>query len=167
MTSSVTPSREVVEPPLAFAEDLAPHDTYLLGPYTVSRDEIVEFARLWDPQAFHVDDAAAAAGTFGEVVASGAHTFAILQRLSVDAAYRGWAVVAGRAVRDLELPLPVRAGDTLTGTLQVLSVRPHKAGVAFVEVRALLRNSDAVVMAGVIECYVRERANDPARAARS
>lgn len=90
--------------PTVFADDLAPHDTFVLGTHTVTRDEIVDFARKWDPQGFHVDDATAEGGTFGEVIASGAHIFAVLQRLSVEAAYRHWAVVAGRAVRDLELP---------------------------------------------------------------
>ena len=50
---------------------------------SMSHEEIVDFASRWDPQPFHVDDEWARDGVFGEVIASGVHSFAIFQRLAV------------------------------------------------------------------------------------
>ena len=115
---------------LVYADDLVEGTIIDLGTYTVSREEIVEFACRWDPQPFHVDDEYARNGAFGEVIASGLHSFAIFQRLAVLGAYRDWAMIAGRTVRDIQLTGPVRPGMTLDATLvigPVLLLRPDRA----------------------------------------
>lgn len=125
------------------AEDLQVGSAYDLGSYTVTRDEIVAFARQWDPQGFHVDDEVAAAGFFGEVIASGVHSVAILQRLCVLGAYDGWAVVAGRDMADLRFRRPVRPGTELAGHLVVESVDLARSDRGTVAVSVRLTEQDA------------------------
>ena len=57
-----------------FFEDYAAGQTYEFGPISVSEQEIVDFARQFDPQHFHIDPAKAAIGPFGGIIASGWHT---------------------------------------------------------------------------------------------
>lgn len=105
-----------------YADELRSGEEIRLGSRFVSRDEIIEFASAWDPQWFHTDPVAASAGHHGAVIASGIHTLAILQRLSVDAFYSRWAVIAGRGFDRLRFTAPVRAGDTVSGTVRVTDV---------------------------------------------
>ena len=109
-------------PTTLFADDIAVGERVTLDEYTLTRDEIIEFASSWDDQWFHTDEAAAAQGHFGEVIASGIHTLAILQKLTVRAVYRRWAVVAGRGLDRVRFVEAVRPGDTLTGTIDVTEV---------------------------------------------
>ncbi|WP_433062315.1 MaoC/PaaZ C-terminal domain-containing protein [Dactylosporangium sp. CS-033363] len=104
---------------IRYADDLRVGDTFALGTYTVSRTELLEFARQWDPQAFHIDAEAAARGPFGDVIASGAHTMAVFQRLSVLGAESEWAVIAGVRLVDVRFPRPVRPDTTLTGGVRI------------------------------------------------
>jgi acyl dehydratase len=63
-----------------YFEDYVPGVTYECGSVAVTEDEIVEFARRYDPQDFHTDPAAAAAGPFGGLIASGWHTASLMMR---------------------------------------------------------------------------------------
>lgn len=93
-----------------------------LGEYTLTRDDVITFARSWDDQWFHTDQAAATHGHFGDVIASGIHTLAILQKLTVQSVYERWAVVAGRGFDRVRFVEAVRPGDTLTGTIEITDV---------------------------------------------
>lgn len=136
---------------MLYAEDLVEGHTYELGSYTVTRDEILSFAGQWDPQAFHTDDDVAAAGFFGEVIASGIHTLAVFQRLSVLGAYNNWPVIAGRKSRDVQFRSPVRAGLELFGTLTVLEVTHTKPDRALVVTQGVLSSADATVLTADLE----------------
>lgn len=137
--------------------DIVEGRTHELGSYTVTRDEIFSFARQWDPQAFHTDDHVAAAGFFGEVIASGIYTLAVFQRLSVLGVYNGWPVIAGRKLRDVQFRSPVRAGQELFGTLTVLEVTHTKPGRALVVAQGVLTSAETTVLVVDIEMYVHAR----------
>src|SRR4051794_12307010 len=94
------------------------------GPRTVGADEIVAFATQFDPQPFHVDEAAAAAGPFGGLVASGWHSAAIFMRMYVDAVLNDTASMGSPGVEELRWLVPVRPGDTLRGRATVLEATP-------------------------------------------
>src|SRR4051794_14025475 len=111
-------------PDQLYAEQLPLHEVIDLGRFTLSHDDIVRFATDWDPQSFHVDDDAARDGFFGEVIASGLQTMGVLQRLAVLGVFHRWHIIAGRAIRDVQLTLAVRAGMELHGTIQITSVTP-------------------------------------------
>jgi acyl dehydratase len=117
-----------------FFNDLAIGDVESLGSHTFTADEIKTFARAFDPQAFHIDEAAGAASHFGGLCASGWHTAAMWMRMRVDC-YRKQAEDAraqGRpfpklgpspGFRDLRWLRPVMPGDTLTYWSKVVDKR--------------------------------------------
>lgn len=140
-----------------YAEDLPIGTVIALGSYTPTHEEIIEFATQWDPQGFHIDEQVAAAGFFGEVIASGIHTTAIFQRLAVLGAYRHWAVVAGRRIRDIELPAPVTAGLELHGTLEVLEVQHRRPDRSLVVAVGRLASATGLVMEKTVEMYLARR----------
>jgi acyl dehydratase len=98
-----------------YAEDLAVGQRFELGSYTISEEEIVGFAKQYDPVPIHTDKEAAATGPFGGLIASGFNTLAIYQRLIVEAV---WTQVAGIVGRSFEVRLsrPVRQEHLLRET---------------------------------------------------
>jgi len=112
---------------MLYAEDLAEGQQFQLGVYTISEDEIIGFATVYDPIPIHIDPVAAKSGPFGGVIASGLNTMAIYQRLIVQAV---WSRVAGIVGRSLEIRLrhPVRPGDAITGqsTIRRVTLRPER-----------------------------------------
>src|SRR3954463_9420358 len=128
------------------AEDLVPGRVLDLGSYTITRAEILAFAEHWDPQRLHVDEAFARQGLFGDVIASGVQTFGIFQRLAVLGAYRHWAIVAGRTIRDLQLPAPVRPDTTLYGSLTIGPVDLRRDDRAIVGKEGRLVDQDGAVV---------------------
>lgn len=86
-----------------------------VGSHTFLRGDIVAFARDFDPQPFHVDDAAAEASHFGGLIASGWHTAAAWMRLTVDHARRSGTLAGISPGLDaIDWLKPVRPGDTVT-----------------------------------------------------
>jgi acyl dehydratase len=114
-------------PPLG-AEALKIGESIDLGTYEITKEEIVAYASKWDPLPMHVDEKAGAASHFGQIIASGMHTLAIMQLLSVLGAYRHWDVVAGRSISDLSLLRPVLPGMTLQGYLAIDDVERRPSG---------------------------------------
>jgi acyl dehydratase len=110
--------------PTLFFEDFAPGQIYQLGTHQMTRDEIVEFARTFDPQPFHLDEDAAAASPFGGLIASGWHTASVFMRLYVDALLSDAASMGSPGIEQLRWLLPVRPGDVVSGRFAVESVQP-------------------------------------------
>jgi acyl dehydratase len=107
-----------------YFEDFQPGQIFDLGEHTMTRDEIVDFARQFDPQPFHTDPDAAAHSPFGGLIASGWHTAAVFMRLYVDALLADAASMGSPGISELRWLAPVRPGDTLTGRFIVESVQP-------------------------------------------
>jgi len=82
------------------------------GPYLLSKGEIIRFAKQYDPIPRHIDEQAAARSTFGELTASGSHTFAIYILLTGQLQPH-FQVLMGLGWDDVRLPNPVRPGDEL------------------------------------------------------
>ncbi|MCI0570421.1 MAG: MaoC family dehydratase [Myxococcaceae bacterium] len=112
------------------------------GPYVVSREEIVAFARQYDPQPFHLDEDAGAAMHFGGLVASGWHTAAIGHRLLVEGLLKGTASLGSPGLDELRWLKPVRPGDALMLRMEVLELLPSRSRPQQGSVRCLfeLRN---------------------------
>jgi len=143
-----------------YGDDVRVGERAKLGSYHVTAEDIVSFARQWDPQFFHVDpDRAAAEGHFGGLIASGVHTLAIYQRLSIDSRVQHWHVIGGAGIRDLQLRRPVRPGDTLTGATVVTDVALQSERCrALVEYAGELTNQhDERVLALTMSAYLRMR----------
>jgi len=112
--------------PDTYFEDFEPGRVFELGSRTVTADEIVAFARDWDPQPFHLDPEAAHASAFGGLIASGWHTGALWMRLYVDALLGSAASMGSPGIEELRWLAPVRPGDTLHARLTVLEASPSK-----------------------------------------
>jgi acyl dehydratase len=125
-------------------DDLAPGQVYPLGRRTLSRDEIVAFARDWDPQPFHLDEAAAAASIYGGLIASGWHTVCVFMRLFADGLLARAAALGSPGVDELRWLRPVRPGDTLDARLEILEVTPScsKPDRGSARARCMVTNQD-------------------------
>lgn len=95
-----------------------------LGSRSVSEAEIVRFGRDFDPQAFHVDRAAAEASMFGGLIASGWHTCSIAMRLICDGYLLESASLGSPGVDTIRWKKPVRPGDTLTLWSTTIAAKP-------------------------------------------
>ncbi|WP_208507566.1 MaoC family dehydratase [Variovorax sp.] len=93
------------------------------GPYVLSEEELVGFARSYDPQWFHTDAEASRESPFGGLIASGWHTCAIAMRLVVEAALAGSESFASPGLEHVRWPNPVRPGDALRLVADVIEVR--------------------------------------------
>jgi acyl dehydratase len=94
-------------------EDFEIGQTHAGGYKLVDRREIVRFATLYDPQAFHLDEAAAKHSIFGGLVASGWHTLGMMMRMLVDATQGGMAAFGSPGCEQIRWLQPVRPGDRL------------------------------------------------------
>ena len=119
---------------MTFFEDLQVGDVVTIGRHTFAADEIKAFARRFDPQLFHVDEAAAEKSHFGALCASGWHTAAVWMRLMVDqrrgeaeaALARGEKVPAlgpALGLRDLKWLKPVYVGDVIDYKSEITELR--------------------------------------------
>jgi acyl dehydratase len=97
------------------------------GTHTVEESSIVRFGTQFDPQPFHVDKNAATAGHWHGLIASGFHTCSIAMRLVADNILRDSESYASPGLEYVKWPAPVRAGDSLTLAVEVLSVRRSRS----------------------------------------
>jgi len=108
---------------LRYFEDYALGTTYDCGSFDIDQASIIVFAKEFDPQPFHVDPAAAAAGPFGGLIASGWHTAVLVMRLLVDHYLSAEASLGSAGLDELRWPHPVRPGDTLRVRATVVEAR--------------------------------------------
>ena len=130
-----------------YFEDLKAGERFKSGYYSVSEEQIISFAREFDPQPFHLDEAAAKASVFAGLAASGWHTAAVAMRLLVDGGLPFGNGIIGLG-GDLAWPKPTRPGDTLHVESEILEIVPSrsKPNQAIVKVRSttLNQNGEAV-----------------------
>ncbi len=108
-------------------EDIPEGATIHCGEVTVSADEIVEFARQFDPLALHIDPEAASESRYGGLIASGYHTLSLSVRLLVEEVRSERAVIAGIGIDNVRWYAPVRPGDTLAVRTTILETRPSES----------------------------------------
>lgn len=106
-----------------YFEDYEVGATYRLGEFSLSREEIMDFARRFDPQAFHLDDAAAARSHFGGLVASGWHTAAAMMRVVVDHFISSVAGEGSPGLDELRWLKPVRPDERLSVQVTIEKAR--------------------------------------------
>jgi len=142
-----------------YYEDLDIGETYETGGYTVTKEEIIEFAEQFDPQPFHLDEEAAQDSMFGELVASGLHTLCLFVRLfvteivngEVDIANMGglgWTICAGTSRSVL--------GETLRVRVEVVGKTPstNRSDRGYVDFRrSVVNDADEDVMSILLAQY--------------
>jgi len=111
-----------------FFEDLVLGKTDSFGQYEVRREEVIDFARAYDPHDFHLSDEAAANSHFGRLSASGWHTCAMTMRMMVDQMHeKGLASMGGAGVDELRWLAPVYPGDVLRVESELLEKRRSRS----------------------------------------
>lgn len=107
-------------------EDLQVGEERTSEPRTITQEEMVAFARLYDPQWFHSDPEAARASSFGEVVASGVFMLAIWRQLD-HSMNSDIDFICGIGFDDFRIETALRGGDTVTAQSRILELIPSKS----------------------------------------
>jgi acyl dehydratase len=114
---------------MMYWEDFAPGQRFEMGAHTFTEEEIIAFARQFDPQPFHIDREAAKKSFFGGLIASGWHTCSIAMRLSVDTYVSKTVSLGSPGLDNIRWLKPVRAGDTIRYARVVLESRPSASRI--------------------------------------
>ena len=110
-----------------YFDDFRVGQVFDMGPHHVSKEEIIGFAEKYDPQPFHIDEAAAKQTMFDGLIASGWHTASICMRMSVDGLIGMAASLGSPGVDETRWLKPVRPGDDLRLRIEVLEVTPSRS----------------------------------------
>ena len=131
-----------------YLEDFAVGQKYTTASTRVEAADIKAFASKYDPQPFHLDEAAAAKTFFGGLAASGWHTAAITMKLLVEGEMKPAGGIIGAGFDEFRWPRPVRPGDTLRVESEILEVRESKSrpqqGMIKVRTTTLNQEGEAV-----------------------
>ena len=111
-----------------FFEDFKPGQRFETDRRTILQEEIIEFARQWDRQFFHLDPQAARSSIFGDLIASGFHTLLVTFDLVVEAAIWTESSQGSPGFERVRWLKPVRPGDTLTVEVEVVETTPSRKG---------------------------------------
>lgn len=133
-------------PEIAF-EDLAPGRTFDLGTIVIDRAEMLDFARRFDPQPFHLDEAAGKESVFGQLAASGWFTSSLWMRAYVDGLLLHSTALGSPGGDEIAWPAPVFAGDQLQATMEIVDARRSRSRpeMGLVTLRAHLHRGDQEV----------------------
>src|SRR3546814_279886 len=127
-----------------YLEDLKPGDEFRSAEHHLDADQIVSFARQFDPQPFHLDEATAKNTFFGGLAASGWHTASITMGLLVESLPFARGVIGAGC--ELSWPRATRPGDTLRTVSKVLDITPSSSkpdrGIVTVESLTLNQNGE-------------------------
>jgi acyl dehydratase len=146
-----------------YLEDLHVGDRFESDTFLVTEDDIIAFARAFDPQPFHLDVEAAEQSVFRGLVASGWHTAAMSMRLFVTGGLQLAGGSVGLGVDELRWPRPVRPGDTLRLQTEIMEIRPSrsKPDRGIIRIRNITTNQNGqVVQTFFASVLVRRRPGD-------
>ncbi len=111
-----------------YFEDFSVGQQFAHGGYTISKESAIAFAREYDPQYFHTDEAAAKDSLFGQLVVSGWQTAAISMRLKfLSGMGKAAGGLVGMGLEEVKWPRAVVPGDTLNTVITIAEVRPSKS----------------------------------------
>lgn len=110
-----------------YLDELKVGDRFESKGMTLTEADIIGFARVWDPQPFHIDAEAARKTHFGGVIASGFQTLAATFRMLYQTGYVIDANLGGPGMDEVRWLMPVRPGDTLRAVAEVKEVTPSRS----------------------------------------
>lgn len=142
-----------------YLEDLHVGDRFGSATFEVTESGIVDFAEQFDPQSFHLDLDAAKRSVFHGLVASGWYTAAISMKLFVTGDLRLVGGSIGLCVDELQWPRPVRPGDILQLTTEIIESRPSrsKPDRGIVRIRNVTTNQDGDVVQSFVASVLARR----------
>jgi acyl dehydratase len=135
--------------PIRSFDDLTPGQVFDLGSFGLPRDEVLEFAGRYDPQPFHLDEAAARDSIFGRLVASGAHTFSAALGHLIRSGLLAEVNLGGGGV-ELAWPAPLAPDEAVTMHVTVEELRQSRSkpdmGIAKLRYRVATERDGTVVL---------------------
>jgi acyl dehydratase len=143
-----------------YLEDFAVGQTFGSGRLRIDKERIFAFAAEFDPQPFHLDEAAARDSIFGGLAASGWHTAAVTMRLLLDSELKPAGGFIGAGLDECRWPRPVRPGDELHIECEVIEVRPSRSRPeqGLIKLRTTTLNQDGeAVLVHVVNLVVLRR----------
>ena len=112
---------------MLYFEDFPPGDVRESPPRTITREEMVDFARKYDPQPFHLDDDAAKKTIYGGLIGSGWLTVSVMMRLLWDTMLKDTVSLGSPGSDEIRWLKPVRPGDTLRARFTVVEAIPSRS----------------------------------------
>jgi acyl dehydratase len=143
-----------------YLEDFAVGNTFGSGRLRIDGERALAFAAEFDPQPFHLDEAAARRSIFGGLTASGWHTAAVTMRLMVETQLKPAGGIIGAGLDEFRWPRPVRPGDELRVECEVIEIRPSKSRpeLGLIKLRTTtLNQDDEPVLVHVVNLVVLRR----------
>ncbi len=132
-----------------YYEDFKVGERFTSGGLTMTEAGIVEFARQWDPQPFHIDAEFAKKWTYGGLIASGLHTMSVTLRLWLDLGIFRACSLGSPGIGDVQFARPVRPGDTLRVITDIVELRVSASksdrGIARVRQVTINQRGEAVL----------------------
>ena len=142
-----------------YLEDYTEGGRYRFGEESVNAEEIMEFARRYDPQSIHTDPEAAAEGPFGGLIASGWQTAALMMRLFADNYLTSVASLASPGIDELRWVRPLRPDDKLTLLCETTGVRASRTkpdrGILTTDVTLLNQDDEPILTATAMNMVAR------------
>jgi len=129
-----------------FYDDFSVGEKFSLGTVVMKEEEMINFATQFDPQRFHLDPEAAAETIYGGLIASGWHTGSLMMKLLAEG-FLGEHSVGAAGLSELSWPAPVRVGDVLTLTVEIMKKRESKSRqhLGLIEIKNQLVNQNGEV----------------------
>ena len=151
-----------VPPEERYFEDYIPGSVHEFGAIAVEEDEIISFAKRFDPQVFHTDPEAAKNTIFGGLIACGWHTASLMMRLFADNFLSKVASLGSPGVDKLRWKIPVRPGDELSVRVTILETklprsRPDR-GIIYSLIEVLNQNREVVMSMNAVNFMLRREA---------
>lgn len=149
---------------MQYLDDIAVGDRAAFGRYEVTREEVLDFARKYDPQPFHLSDEGAAETHFGRLAASGWHTCSMTMAMLVEhMKERPQASLGAAGIDELRWLRPVHPGDVLRCETEILEVRPSQSRPEMGSIRSQMttfNQNDEPVLRFVALALLRRRPGD-------
>ena len=129
-----------------FYDDFSVGEKFSLGTVVMKEEEMINFATQFDPQRFHLDPEAAAETIYGGLIASGWHTGSLMMKLLTEG-FLGEHSLGAAGLSELSWPAPVRVGDVLTLTVEIMKKRESKSRqhLGLIEIKNQLVNQNGEV----------------------
>jgi acyl dehydratase len=106
-----------------YFEDFGSGERFVSAGMTITESAIIDFARQWDPQPFHIDAEFSRTWTYGGLIASGIHTMAVTLKLWLELGVFRACSLGSPGLGEGQFPQPVRPGDTLRVVTDIVSLR--------------------------------------------
>lgn len=143
-----------------YYEDFKIGDRFVSGGMTMTEASIIEFARQWDPQPFHIDSEFAKTWAYGGLIASGLHTMCVTLRLWLEQGIFRASSLGSPGIGEVQFPRPVRPGDTLRVVTDIVELRVSSSkpdrGIARIR-QITINQSDQQVMEQETTVFLKRR----------